>query len=414
MAPAAVYAVAGLATAGVIFRPFRLPEYVYAAAGAALLVAAGFLPVADAFGAVAKGADVYLFLVGMMLLSEVARQEGLFDWTATHAVAFARGSSTRLFALVYGVGAVVTVFLSNDATAVVLTPAVYAAAKAARANPMPYLFACAFIANAASFVLPISNPANLVVFGDRMPPLLDWLRMFAAPSLAAVVVTFLMLRWSQRAALSGAIAEHVDEQPLSVGGKLSAAGLVAAATALAVASYAGRDLGLPTFVCGVGVAAVVLGLARRSPWPVVGHVSWGVLPLVAGLFVLVEGLAHVGAISALAAPLADGARVGPRETALAAGLVVGAFTNLANNLPLGLLSAFAAEAAHAPALVTAGLLIGVDLGPNLSVTGSLATLLWLVAIRREGAHVDPLGFLKVGALVMPPALLAALATLVMV
>lgn len=411
MATAAVYAVAGLATAGVIFRPFRLPEYAYALAGASALVAAGFLPVADALGAVGKGTDVYLFLAGMMLLSEVARQEGVFDWAATHAVAFARGSPTRLFALVYGVGALVTVFLSNDATAVVLTPAVYAAARAARANPMPYLFACAFIANAASFVLPISNPANLVVFGVRMPPLLDWLRMFAAPSLAAVAVTFVMLRWSQRRALQGAVAGHADEKQLSTGGRLGAAGLVVAAAALTAASSAGRDLGPPTFVCGAGVAALVTGLARRSPWPVVRHVSWGVLPLVAGLFVLVEGLARVGAISALAAPLADGARLAPRETALAAGLVVGVFTNLANNLPLGLLSAFAAEAARAPPLVAAGLLIGVDLGPNLSVTGSLATLLWLVAIRREGADVDPLGFLKVGALVMPPALLAALLAL---
>ena len=83
------------------------------------------------------------------------------------------------------VGTVVTVFLSNDATAVVLTPAVYAATRAAGATPLPYLFVCAFIANAASFVLPISNPANLVIYGARMPPLLDWLRHFALPSLAA-------------------------------------------------------------------------------------------------------------------------------------------------------------------------------------------------------------------------------------
>ncbi len=80
------------------------------------------------------------------------------------------GSPQRLFLLIYIVGTLVTVLLSNDATAIVLTPAVYAATRAAGAKPLPYLFVCAFIANAASFVLPISNPANLVVFGDRMPP----------------------------------------------------------------------------------------------------------------------------------------------------------------------------------------------------------------------------------------------------
>jgi arsenical pump membrane protein len=83
----------------------------------------------------------------------------------------ARSCSSWLFTLIYLVGTVVTVFLSNEACAVVLTPAIYAAAKAAKAKPLPYLFICAFIANAASFVLPISNPANLVVFAEHMPPL---------------------------------------------------------------------------------------------------------------------------------------------------------------------------------------------------------------------------------------------------
>ena len=158
---------AALATAGVIVRPFGWPEAVWAVAGALVLVATGLLPVADALKGIGKGTDVYLFLTGMMLLSEVARQEGLFDWLAAVATKRANGSPQRLFLLIYLVGTVVTVFLSNDAAAVVLTPAVAAAVKTAKAkDPLTYLFICAFIANAASFVLPISNPANLVIYGS--------------------------------------------------------------------------------------------------------------------------------------------------------------------------------------------------------------------------------------------------------
>ena len=153
------WGIAVLATAGVILRPFNWPEFIWAVGGAVLLVASGLLPLQDALHGISKGTDVYLFLVGMMLLAELARKEGLFDWLAAHAAALAKGSPTRLFALVFAVGTGVTVFLSNDATAVVLTPAVAAVAKAAKADkPLPYLFICAFIANAASFVLPISNP----------------------------------------------------------------------------------------------------------------------------------------------------------------------------------------------------------------------------------------------------------------
>lgn len=168
---AATWAVAGLATAGVILRPWKVPEAVWAVTGAVALVAFGLLPASDGLRAIAKGADVYLFLTGMMLLSELARGEGLFDFLAALAVALAKGSASRLFILVYALGTVVTIFMSNDATAVVLTPAVFAVAKRAGAKPLPYLFACALIANAASFVLPISNPANLVYLSRVPTPL---------------------------------------------------------------------------------------------------------------------------------------------------------------------------------------------------------------------------------------------------
>src|SRR5207253_10247296 len=134
----------------------------------------------------------------MMLLAELARREGVFDWLAALSAQKARGSAGRLFALVFAVGTIVTALLSNDATAVVLTPAVYAAAKAAGAAPLPYLFACALIANAASFVLPISNPANLVVFRSHMPPLSQWLASFVVPSFLSIAATYVVLRWCFR------------------------------------------------------------------------------------------------------------------------------------------------------------------------------------------------------------------------
>ncbi len=154
------WAIIALSILGVIARPFKWPEFIWAASGAMLLVALHLLSPAKALDGILKGLDIYLFLIGMMAVADVARKEGLFDWLVTLAVRGAKGSASRLFALVYAVGIVVTIFLSSDATAVVLTPAVYAAAKAAKAEPLPYLSICALIANAASFVLPISNPAN--------------------------------------------------------------------------------------------------------------------------------------------------------------------------------------------------------------------------------------------------------------
>ena len=130
---------------------------------------------------------------------------------------------------------------------------------------------------------------------------------------------------------------------------------------------------------------------------------------IAGLFILVEGLRHAGVVSLLATWLADAAASSPRTASLSAGLGVGVFSNLINNLPMGLISANIAQAGHFPMQVVGALLIGVDLGPNLSVTGSLATLLWLIALRREGENVvAAMQFLKLGLVVMPPALVLSL------
>jgi arsenical pump membrane protein len=408
----AAWGIAAVATAGVIARPFRLPEAIWAVAGAVLLVAFGLLPWADALSGIRKGLDVYCFLAGMMLIAEVARQEGVFDWLAALAVALARGSPQRLFALVYAVGTVVTVLLSNDATAVVLTPAVYAATRAAGATPLPYLFICAFIANAASFVLPISNPANLVVFAGRMPHLLAWLGQFGPPSVIAIAVTYLALRLMLRRALKAEkIAATSARPPLGHGGRLTMAGIGAVAVVLLCCSAFNVQLGLPTLVSGVVTTAIVLALNRQSPWPVLRGVSWSVLPLVAGLFVLVEALAHTGVIAALSGLMHAEVARSATASAWSAGLVVALASNLMNNLPVGLIVGSVVAADQLPSQVTGAMLIGVDLGPNLSVTGSLATILWLVVLRREGLHVGAWAFLRLGAVVMPPALVLALIAL---
>jgi arsenical pump membrane protein len=136
-----------------------------------------------------------------------------------------------------------------------------------------------------------------------------------------------------------------------------------------------------------------------------------VLPLVAGLFVLVEGLVRTGVIAALARLVAEGVAASPTGTAWIAGLAVAVACNLMNNLPVGLITGSVVSVDQVPAAVTGAALIGVDLGPNLSVTGSLATILWLVALRREGQDVGPWQFLLVGVVVTPPALLLSIAAL---
>ncbi len=402
-----IWVISAFAIAGVLFRPKQWPEAVWACLGALVLVLAQLLPLRQATGAVAKGADVYLFLTGMMLLSELARREGVFDWLAAHAVTAAKASPARLFSLVYLVGVAVTVFLSNDATAVVLTPAVYAAVEKARVKALPYLLICAFIANAASFVLPISNPANLVVYGKDLPPLIPWLRTFLVPSVCSIAATFLALRWRIRRDLQGVVAAGAEPPALSPEGRVAAGGILGAGVILIAASACGLDLGLPTCLAAAVTVAITTRARFRPLREIAAGVSWSVLPLVAGLFVIVEALNRAGAQHAVASAFQRAAGLPRIPGALTASLGIAALSNVMNNLPSGLLAGGALQAAPIPSHIRDAVLIGVDLGPNLSVTGSLATILWLIALRREGQHINAWQFLRIGLLVMPPALLLA-------
>jgi arsenical pump membrane protein len=396
-----------------LLRPRGIAEAWWISAGTFLLVVTRLIPLRLVGHAIAEGTDLYLFLTGMMLLSELARHYGVFDWMASVAAEHARGSAARLFTLIYGAGILVTAFLSNDATAVVMTPAVLAAVRKSKAEPLPYLFACAMIANAASFMLPISNPANLVVFRTQMPPLLHWLASFGVPSVLSIAATYAVLRWYFRRELSDCVAVTAERTHLSADGTLVLTGIVLVVGVLLAASAIGWDLGLPTCLSALVIAGTVLMRARTNPVIVVREISWSVLPLVAGLFILVGAMDSVGAMQLSAAALHWAEGLPSAAGALLTAGVVGVGNNILNNLPLGLIAGSTLKAAHAHGLIADAVLVGVDLGPNLSVTGSLATILWLIALRREGLHVSAATFLKVGVWAMPIALALAIGSAVL-
>lgn len=406
--PVLVPVIVGLSILLMLIRPRDIPEVYWVGGGALLLVMLRLIPLTLAGKAIAEGSDVYLFLIGMMLLSALANANGVFDWVSSVAVRGANGSTARLFTLVYGIGTLTTIFLSNDATAVVLTPAILTAVRKAKVNPLPHLFACALIANAASFVLPISNPANLVVFRQGMPPLGRWLLSFGVPSLLSISATYLAMRLVFRKDLSGKIEEGVKPEPLKTNGRLVLSGLGCVVAVLLAASAFDKDLGLPTCLAALVVTAVVSTKARSNPLRLAKEISWGTLALVAGLFIMVDAVEGLGALKHTTAALQGAEQLVPAAGALVVGFVVGVANNLVNNLPLGLIAGGTLQAAHARGLLANAVLIGVDLGPNLSVTGSLATILWLLALRKENIEVSFWKFLKVGTIAMPAAMLVSI------
>jgi len=392
-----------------LIRPRNVPEVYWVSAGVVVLLGLRLITFRLAERAFIMALDVCLFLIGMMLLSELAREHGVFDWLSSIAIRKSQGSCLRLFGLVYAIGTMVTILMSNDATAVVLTPAILAAVRRARVQPLPYLFVCAFIANAASFVLPISNPANLVVFQGAMPPLAKWMLAFGVPSLLSIATTFLVLRRLFQDDLRASLDSAVEEIRLNANGKLVVASVGVIVAVLLIASWEGKDLGMPTCLAALSVTLLVCLKEKANPLTLAREISWETLALVVGLFILVDAMEMIGAMEYTRRWLADAAHLGLAASQMLTGFAVGIANNLVNNLPLGLIAGNTVQASPATGSVANAVLIGVDLGPNLSITGSLATILWLIALRREKLNVSFWDFFRVGVIAMPVALFAALA-----
>ncbi len=266
MTHASIWIISLLSIGAVIVRPFKLPEATWAVLGALLLLLLGLILPVDGLRGILNGTNVYLFLTGMMLLAETAREEKLFDWLANYATSLSKGSSQRLFILIYVVGIFVTAFLSNDATAVVLTPAVAAATKTAKVKKtLPFLLICAFIANAASFVLPVSNPANLVIYKSHLPSLWQWLVQYSLPSFVAIVATFILLRFTQRKYLKEQIESKNASLKMPAGAKTALFGIAFTAIILLCCSAYDIQLGLPTAICGIVTSAIVIMRAQKNP-----------------------------------------------------------------------------------------------------------------------------------------------------
>jgi arsenical pump membrane protein len=405
MREALALVVLGATLAAAIARPRRAPDWLVAAGGALLLILTGVVPLRgarDAFDAIGPTVG---FLAALLVLADGCRRTGLFAAAgALMADRSAAGSPRRLLLLVFALAAGTTAVLSLDATVVLLTPVVLATAARLRAPVRPHAYACAHLANSASLLLPVSNLTNLLAFRASGLSFAHFAAFMALPWLVAIAIEWGVISRVFRRDL----ARPPGEGRTSAGAEEAPARLPRLPVAVLAATLAGFVASSPLDVDPAWVAAAgaaVLCLAAR-PWPapsaLVRSADPGLLVFVLGLAVVVEG-ARVHGLGALAADLAPG---GDGLGALLAIAALGALAaNVLNNLPATLL--LVPVLAPGGAVPVLALLIGVNAGPNLTYTGSLATLLWRRVLHRHGAETNLAEFTRLGLLTTPATLVAA-------
>jgi arsenical pump membrane protein len=387
-------------------RPRRVPEWLWAIGGALLIVLLRYEPLGAALRAIVEQWNVMLFILGLMGLSAAAEESGAFAWIADVMLERGRGSRRRLFVLLFLTGAALTFLLSNDATAIAFTPIVYRTVMKRGGDAIPFLFGCTFVADTASFGLPFANPANILVL--PRPHVVDYLLRLGPPQIAAIAINLALflvlfkpqLRGRYEFDAAGAPSPVVVRTLIALGG--------------VVAGYlAALAFDVPLGPVAVAGAVVTLFIANVGPRRAARHVGWGTFALLAGLFAMLDAVARAGFVDWALRSLDAAARHGEVAAIAAASIGSALLSNVLNNLPVAVASSFVV--AHAPARhIAYPLIVGVDLGPNLTTAGSLATILWVATLRRRGVEVDPFEYLRLGLIVVPPMIASAVLWLALV
>ncbi|MGW0121503.1 SLC13 family permease [Streptomyces sp. NPDC003327] len=386
-------------------RPFGWPEAVVAVPAAVLVVATGALSLDDALAEAERLGPVIGFLAAVLVLAQLCDDEGLFQACGAWMARTAAGRPRRLLAQVFLAASAITAVLSLDATVVLLTPVVFATAARIGARPKPHVYACTHLSNTASLLLPVSNLTNLLAFAASGLSFTRFAALMALPWAAAIAVEYLVFRRFFAADLdAGAQAPAPTEPPEP---PLFALVTVACTLAGFVATSAvGVDPAWAALAGALTLAVRALIRRRTTPRALVRAASVPFLAFVLALGIVVLAVVENGLDDALGRVIPEGTGL-PELLALAG--IAALLANVINNLPavLVLLPLTAPSGAGAVLAV----LIGVNIGPNLTYAGSLATLLWRRIVHAHDGEVELKEFTRLGVYAVPAGLVAAVLAL---
>ncbi|MGB6182697.1 MAG: SLC13 family permease [Rhodococcus sp. (in: high G+C Gram-positive bacteria)] len=389
-----------------IVRPCGLPEAVVAVPAAILAVLLGVVGVADAGHEMAELAPTVAFLAAILALAHLADAHGVFAWIASVLHRRSRSSPSRLLLLVFVTASLTTAVLSLDATVVLLTPVVIAAARRIGTSARPASYAVAHLSNSASTLLPVSNLTNLLVFSATGLSFLHFTALMAAPWLVAIATEYAAFRWLFRSDLRRTNTTAEDDSPVPATPVFALSVIGCALIGFAVSGSVGVE---PVWVAAAAAAVLAvpaLRHARTSPVAILRAVDLWFAVFVFALGVVVAGLAS--------GPVGDAAtRLLPTSSTLLSLLAVAGVAavaaNVVNNLPatLLLLAALTTTTGAAPVPALLAMLIGVNLGPNLTYVGSLAIMLWRRVARARGETPHLRTFTVAGLVTTPVTVVAA-------
>ncbi|MET7857858.1 SLC13 family permease [Streptomyces sp. NPDC005318] len=388
-----------------VIRPWGWPEAVVAVPAAGVVIATGAISLEHARAEAERLGPVIGFLAAVLVLAQLCDDEGLFHACGAWMARTAAGRPRRLLVQVFAVASLITAALSLDATVVLLTPVVFATAARLGARPKPHVYACTHLSNTASLLLPVSNLTNLLAFASSGLSFTRFAALMALPWLVAIGAEYVVFRRFFATDLdAGAQAPHTTEPP-----DVPMFALVTVVCTLAgfvLTSALGINPAWAAFAGAVVLAVRALARRRTTPTAILRATAVPFLAFVLALGIVVRAVVDNGLATALGRLIPDGTGL---WALLAIAALAAVLANVINNLP-AVLVLLPLTAPTGPGAVLA-VLLGVNIGPNLTYAGSLATLLWRRIVHEHDTDVELGEFTRLGLAAVPAALVLAVVAL---
>jgi len=403
----------------VIWQPRGLQIGTTAVVGAVAAVVLGVVSITDVWTVTSIVWDATLAFIGIILLSMVLDEIGFFEWAALKMARLSGGNGHLMFVYILILGALVSALFANDGAALILTPIVLAKMKHLKMNPIAmfaFLMAGGFIGDSASNPLVISNLTNIVTAGYFGIGFWEYAKTMFLPNLLSIIASIAVLWIYFRKDIPTFIDITQLATPESAIKNMTMFRRSWWFLALLMAGYfIGDAYHLPVSVFALGGALVFLAIATyfkaTKPIMTIKAAPWQVVWFSIGLYVVVYGLKNGGLTTYLAGVITELQSMGNVYAVIGTGFLSAILSSVMNNMPTIMVMDIAiAEGGHS-ALAYANI-IGCNLGPKMTPIGSLATLLWLHVLAQKGVKIGWGEYMKVGLVITPPVLLAALVGLI--
>lgn len=400
----------------IIFRPKKLHEGTIALIGAIIVILLGFVSPEQAInaiiGKVSHPYHIVLFFISFALISTTLEDLGFFKWCAIKATKFAKHDGLRLFNYLFLLVAGITFLTANDIVILTLTPFVLHLGLHHKKHPKAYLFTLFVVANTGSMGHLLGNLTNMMVGSAFNIGFLEFLKYMILPMIGALTVEYIILRKIFYKEIHQTFTVDVKIKPeraIKDKKKLEAvlAVLLLVLILCSIAPFIGVDIWLITMFGAV----MTLILGRFNPITRLKRVPWQVVLFLICLFIIVTGFTTVGIIDLASQYLSKIGEYGLIGSGVIASYAASFISASMNNIPATLaMTDVAYTTGHQGALgmiIAYGIVIGSNLGANITIIGALAGLMWLHLIREKGFEFHALEFTKLGLIVTIPTILIA-------